>query len=64
MDVIRKEPNRGWIEVITGSMFSGKSEELIRRVRRAQPAHGHRHGAGVGMGAAQQDVRRRQRQPL
>ncbi|HEX2094063.1 MAG TPA: thymidine kinase [Longimicrobiaceae bacterium] len=25
----------GWIEVITGSMFSGKSEELIRRVRRA-----------------------------
>ena len=34
-------PNRsahGWIEVITGSMFSGKSEELIRRVRRAQIA--------------------------
>jgi thymidine kinase len=26
---------RGWIEVITGVMFSGKSEELIRRVRRA-----------------------------
>jgi thymidine kinase len=26
---------QGWIEVITGSMFSGKSEELIRRVRRA-----------------------------
>ncbi len=25
----------GWIEVIVGSMFSGKSEELIRRVRRA-----------------------------
>jgi thymidine kinase len=25
----------GWIEVITGSMFSGKSEELIRRLRRA-----------------------------
>lgn len=25
----------GWIEVITGSMFSGKSEELIRRVRRS-----------------------------
>lgn len=24
----------GWIECITGSMFSGKSEELIRRVRR------------------------------
>ncbi len=27
---------RGWVEVICGSMFSGKSEELIRRVRRAQ----------------------------
>ncbi len=26
----------GWIEVICGSMFSGKSEELIRRIRRAQ----------------------------
>jgi thymidine kinase len=25
----------GWIEVITGVMFSGKSEELLRRVRRA-----------------------------
>lgn len=28
----------GWIEVITGSMFSGKSEELIRRVKRAKIA--------------------------
>ena len=28
----------GWIEVIAGSMFSGKSEELIRRLRRAQIA--------------------------
>lgn len=27
--------HRGWIEVISGVMFSGKSEELIRRVRRA-----------------------------
>jgi len=26
----------GWIEVITGSMFSGKTEELIRRLRRTQ----------------------------
>ncbi|MFT4415366.1 thymidine kinase [Fredinandcohnia humi] len=26
----------GWLEVICGSMFSGKSEELIRRVRRTQ----------------------------
>ena len=28
----------GWVEVIAGSMFSGKSEELIRRIRRAQIA--------------------------
>jgi thymidine kinase len=28
----------GWVEVIAGSMFSGKSEELIRRVRRAMIA--------------------------
>jgi thymidine kinase len=28
----------GWIEVVTGSMFSGKSEELIRRIRRAEIA--------------------------
>ena len=32
----RKAP--GWIEVIAGSMFSGKSEELIRRLRRAKIA--------------------------
>src|ERR687891_440394 len=38
MDVFRKAPEHGWIEVITGSMFSGKSEELIRRLRRAQIA--------------------------
>ena len=38
MDVIHKSANHGWIEVITGSMFSGKSEELIRRVRRAEIA--------------------------
>ena len=31
-------PRPGWVEVITGSMFSGKSEELIRRLRRAQIA--------------------------
>ena len=28
----------GWIEVVCGSMFSGKTEELIRRVRRAKIA--------------------------
>src|SRR4030095_8985214 len=30
--------NVGWVEVIAGSMFSGKSEELIRRLRRARIA--------------------------
>lgn len=30
-----KTEKRGWIEVITGSMFSGKTEELIRRLKRA-----------------------------
>lgn len=33
---IEKERRAGWIEVICGSMFSGKTEELIRRMRRAQ----------------------------
>ena len=28
----------GWIEVVTGCMFSGKTEELIRRLRRAKIA--------------------------
>ncbi|MCT4640323.1 MAG: thymidine kinase [Bacteroidales bacterium] len=34
------KPNdrRGWIEVVVGSMFSGKTEELIRRLRRASIA--------------------------
>lgn len=32
----RATGKRGSIEVITGSMFSGKTEELIRRLRRAQ----------------------------
>src|SRR5437762_5856707 len=31
-------PSTGWIEVIVGSMYSGKTEELIRRLRRAQIA--------------------------
>jgi len=29
----------GWVEIICGSMFSGKTEELIRRVKRTQFAH-------------------------
>ena len=31
----------GWIEVVTGSMFSGKTEELLRRIRRATIAKQH-----------------------
>src|SRR3982751_3646798 len=34
----QSNPNAGWVEVIAGSMFSGKSEELIRRLRRAKIA--------------------------
>ena len=33
-----RQNGTGWIEVIAGSMFSGKSEELIRRLNRANPA--------------------------
>ena len=33
---VRADNKRGSVELITGSMFSGKTEELIRRLRRAQ----------------------------
>lgn len=33
-----KNQGKGWVEVVCGSMFSGKTEELIRRLRRAQIA--------------------------
>lgn len=36
--LIHRNNNAGWVEVIAGSMFSGKSEELIRRLRRARIA--------------------------
>jgi thymidine kinase len=36
--IIHLRPHPGWVEVIAGSMFSGKSEELIRRLRRARIA--------------------------
>jgi thymidine kinase len=36
---ISQPHNKGWIEVVCGSMFSGKTEELIRRLRRAQIAN-------------------------
>ena len=35
---IERSRRRGWIEVICGSMFSGKTEELIRRLKRARIA--------------------------
>jgi thymidine kinase len=35
---MRHSYNGGWIEIVCGSMFSGKTEELIRRVRRARIA--------------------------
>src|SRR5271166_766156 len=37
-DVDIVKGNMGWIEVVVGPMFSGKSEELIRRLRRAEIA--------------------------
>lgn len=36
--MMKQQPDGGWIELICGSMFSGKSEELIRRVKRAEIA--------------------------
>lgn len=36
---IESAKNPGWIEVICGSMFSGKTEELIRRLKRAKFAN-------------------------
>lgn len=35
---IKKGSKTGWIEIVTGSMFSGKTEELIRRIKRAEIA--------------------------
>jgi thymidine kinase len=34
-----QQQRKGWIEVICGSMFSGKTEELIRRINRARIAN-------------------------
>jgi thymidine kinase len=38
-NTVNHEEQFGWIEVICGSMFSGKTEELIRRLKRAQFAN-------------------------
>ncbi len=37
-NTINSNKSKGWIEVICGSMFSGKTEELIRRLKRAKIA--------------------------
>lgn len=36
---VNRSFNRGWIEVVCGSMFSGKTEELLRRIKRAKFAN-------------------------
>ncbi|MDP4205457.1 MAG: thymidine kinase [Bacteroidota bacterium] len=38
LEVNSHDRRKGWIEVISGSMFSGKTEELIRRLKRARIA--------------------------
>ena len=35
-NTVNQKEKFGWIEVIAGSMFSGKTEELIRRLKRAK----------------------------
>ena len=40
-NTINHAKQSGWMEVICGSMFSGKTEELIRRLRRAEMAGQH-----------------------
>lgn len=37
-NTLKQGEKRGWVEVICGSMFSGKTEELIRRLKRAKIA--------------------------
>jgi thymidine kinase len=39
IEPILRGERRGWIEVICGSMFSGKTEELIRRLKRVEIAN-------------------------
>lgn len=39
--VVDQSGTSGWIEVVCGSMFSGKTEELIRRLKRARIAQQH-----------------------
>lgn len=41
IEPINHSQQAGWIEVVCGSMFSGKTEELIRRLKRAKIANMH-----------------------
>ena len=56
-DVHQFPKDIGWIEVICGSMFSGKTEELIRRVKRARL----RQAEGAGLQAEDRQPLRRDR---
>jgi len=38
LETTKQLQRSGWIEIICGSMFSGKTEELIRRLKRAKIA--------------------------
>ena len=40
-NAVNHKEQLGWIEVISGSMFSGKTEELLRRLKRARFANQH-----------------------
>ena len=40
-NTVNHKEQLGWIEVICGSMFSGKTEELLRRLKRARFANQH-----------------------
>ena len=40
-NTVNRKEQLGWIEVICGSMFSGKTEELLRRLKRARFANQH-----------------------
>jgi thymidine kinase len=67
--MIQNQPTGGWIELVCGSMFSGKTEELLRRIRRAEiarrkvqlfkPHIDHRYGlerVASHSGVAREDV--------
>lgn len=52
IEPINNSNKGGWIEVVCGSMFSGKTEELMRRLKRARIAH-----LNVGVFKPSMDIR-------